>query len=115
MRIKTDHHDAHLAIMTCDACMMESRVSTLSPVFTELVAAFAVLHATCSTQGRPDFDAAVNDIEAGGPGAARLERMMASSPHARTTPTAVEAVIRDVRKFDPTAEIDLTGLCLHQS
>lgn len=113
MRIKTDHHDAHLAVMSCDACMMESRLSTYSPVFSELLATFAVMHSTCATQGRPDFGAVMDDMQPGGVIAERMERTMADEPESSTNEIALLGAIGVARRNDPTADIDLNGLHLH--
>lgn len=62
MRIVTDHSEGFSAKMDCETCMLTSTVSTFSPVFSQTVMIFAAAHALCETEGRPDFEAMVEDI-----------------------------------------------------
>lgn len=61
MRIVTNHEDGY-AQMACGTCLVETRVSTFSTIFETMIAFFSTMHASCSTTGRPELEAAVQDF-----------------------------------------------------
>lgn len=59
MHISTDNEETYLGILICDTCIVEMRISTFSPVYEQEISLFSTIHASCSTDGRPDFEKAI--------------------------------------------------------
>lgn len=60
MRIITNHEDAYCQ-MSCEVCLIETRISSFSPQYEIMVAFFSTVHASCDSTGLPEYERGISE------------------------------------------------------